>query len=168
MDTTPIEPMNPSTLYGAYTQITPNAHGGLNFPPDVHAVQSTSSIGTENWAPSSVFHPGFVPFSHSPSPPFTPATSSSVLQNGTHSRPSTSTSAPDYIWLPQRQYALTAHHFIPATPILFNVDSGEPGIRLSAALNRKFAHLKDRDDLVYESSKSPTITMRLEVCDFSE
>lgn len=103
------------------------------------------------------------PLPNSPStyhfPPLIPTTSSSVtLQPVT----------PNRLPLPQRPYALTVHHFTPAHPILFNVDSGEPGIRLSAALNRRFTHLRDRDDLVFESSRSPTITMRLEVCGFSE
>ncbi|KAF9650499.1 hypothetical protein BDM02DRAFT_1381798 [Thelephora ganbajun] len=103
---------------------------------------------------------GPTPFYHSPSS--VPVTSSSPLQPVVSHRPSVSTNPPDYAWVPQRQYALTAHHSTPAHPIVFNVNSGEPGIRLSAALNRKFAHLRDRDDLVFESSKSPTITMRLE------
>lgn len=82
--------------------------------------------------------------------------------------PSTLTSSLHYVLVPQRKYGSAAHHFAPVNPIEFNVDSGEPGIRLSAALNRKFSQLRDRDDLVFESNKSPTITMRLEVCGISE
>ena len=101
------------------------------------------------------------------SPPFVPSTVSPTMQFAVSGGLSMSTNPPEYIWVPQRQYALTAYHFAPAQPILFNADSPEPGIRLSAALNRRFTYLRDRDDLVFESSRSPTITMRLEVRDSS-
>lgn len=125
--------------------------------PDVHAVQSTV-----NWALPTILSPD--PILSSPSPSFTQTTPSPIPQSVVLYGLPVSTNQPDYMWVPQRQYALTAHQFNPVQPILFNVDSGEPGIRLSTALNRKFSHLRDRDDLVFESSKSPTITMRLEVC----
>jgi hypothetical protein len=139
----------------------------LYIPLDMHAVQPVPSMNHDSWVPSSILYPTDLPtlFPHSPSPPFVPEVhnSTTLRPSLVHSRPSTSTNPPDYVWVPQRQYVLTAHHFAPAPPITFNVDSGEPGIRLSAALNRKFSHLKERDDLVFESNKSPTITMRLEV-----
>ena len=155
--------MNPSTQRGVYAPIIPgNVPGGVfHMSTGEHAIQSTPLTSPVNWAPSNTLHHD--PMSpHSPS--FVPATSSSPLQSVISDPPSLSTNPPDYTWVPQRQYALTAHHFTPANPILFNVDSGEPGIRLSAAFNRRFSHLRDRDDLVFESSRSPTITMRLEVC----
>ena len=160
--------MNSPTRGGVYTQIFPtdsvgdSSHEQLYMvPAGVHAIQSTNP---ENW-PQSILHPSPMPFCHSPSFVM-PATSSSTLQPAIQNGPSASTNPPAYTRVPQRQYALTAHHFTPAPPILFNVDSGEPGIRLSAALNRRFTRLRGRDDLVFESSRSPTITMRLEVRDF--
>ena len=132
------------------------------MPAGVGAVQSTPWRNPENWArPETIPHPNSMPFN--PSPSFVPATASPTVRFTISNRPPTPVRPPDYTWVPQRRYALTAHNFAPAHPILFNVDSGEPGIRLSAALNRRFTHLGGRDDLVFESSRSPTITMRLEV-----
>lgn len=127
------------------------------------AAQPILLSSSENWRPQNIFHPDPLHFHHSPS--FASPTSSSTLQSPIPNTLSPSTNPQDYTRVPQRQYALTAHHFTPANPILFNVDSGEPGIRLTAALNRRFTNLRDRDDLVFESSRSPTITMRLEVRD---
>lgn len=135
------------------------------MPKGVRAVQSTLLRGPENWAPQNTLHLDPMPFNLSS--PFMPTISSSTAQFTIPNGPSMSTSPPEYTWVPQRQYALAAYQFTPAPPILFNADSAEPGIRLSAALNRRFTNLRDRDDLVFESSRSPTITMRLEVCDFS-
>ena len=154
-----------TTWHGVYTSMVPPPDDAWYTPLGMHPVQSTSSMDHGTWVPSSTPHPDFMLFPHSP--PFVPATSDSTSQPMFHSTPSTSTNSSDYVWVPQRPYALTAHHFVPTQPIEFNVHSGEPGIRLSAALNRKFSQLKDRDDLVFKSNKrSPTITMRLEVCGF--
>ena len=158
-----IESMNSTLWHGEYAPTI--SHGPFYLTSGVHAVQSTPPIDTENWLPPSDPHHNLIPTPHPPS--FVPDTGS-TLQAAVDSRPSMSADLPDYVWLPQRPYALTAHHFTPAHPIEFKVDSGESGIRLSAALNRKFSHLKDRDDLVFELSKSPTITMRLEVRGFSQ
>jgi len=133
------------------------ASGDSYMPTGLYAVQSTS----ENRVPQTIPHPDPIPFPHHL--PLGPTTPSSSLQSVAPNPLPPSTNLPDYVWVPQRQYTLTAHHFTPANPILFNVDSGEPGIRLSTAINRRFTHLRDRDDLVFESSRSPTITMRLEV-----
>lgn len=158
--------MDSSTWRGGYTPTLPVPHDPFYMPPSMHAVQQSPSMGHGNWALSGTLHPDFIPFHHSP--PVVPETSNTILQPMIHDRLSTSTNSPDYVWVPQRQYGSNTHHFTPAHPIVFNVDSGEPGIRLSAALGRKFAQLKDRDDLVFASNKSPTITMRLEVCGFPE
>lgn len=136
----------------------------LYMPTGEFAIQSTQLRGPENWASQNTFHPDPTSFDLSPS--FVPTPVGSTVQFTIPNGPSVSTNPPDYIWVPQRQYALPAYHFTPAQPILFHTDSGEPGIRLSAALNRRFTHLRNRDDLVFESSRSPTITMRLEVCGF--
>lgn len=148
---------------GIHTPTYPVPDDSLYIPVDTHTVQSTPSMDHGRWASPSTLHPEFMVFPLSP--PIVPAPFNSTPPHMVHDGPSTST---NYVWVPQRQYALTAHHFAPAPPIVFNVDSGEPGIRLSAALSRKFSQLKDRDDLVFESNKSPTITMRLEVCRLSE
>ena len=144
---------NPSTGHGLYAEGDSYIHTGL------YAVQPTS----ENRVPQTIPHPD--PMSFLPPPPLAPTTPSSSSQSVIPNLLPPQTNLPDYLWVPQRQYTLTAHHFTPANPILFSVDSGEPGIRLSTAINRRFSHLRDRDDLVFESSRSPTITMRLEVCD---
>ena len=169
-----IEPGNSFPQRGVYAQMFPtnpigsNPQETLYMPAGVHAVLPTPSRSPENqWALQNVLHPDPVPFN--PSPSFAPVTSSSAVQFVVPPGPPVSTNPPpNYTWVPQRQYALTAYHFTPAHPILFDAGPGEVGIRLSAALNRRFAHLRDRDDLVFESSRSPTITMRLEVCGVSE
>jgi len=137
-----------------------NGPGGISYmyTTGEHAIQPTPPTSPRNWP---LHHDPMT--SHSPSP--VPTTSNSPLQSVISDPPSLSANSSDYTWVPQRQYALTAHHFTPTNPITFNVDSGEPGIRLSDAYNRRFTELRDRDDLVFESSRSPTITMRLEVCD---
>lgn len=129
----------------------------------VHAVQPTPLGSPGMWAPrNGILHPGSTP--PNLSPPFTPVTPTTTVQSVIHNGPPVPTNPQNYVLVPQRQYALTAYHFTPAHPISFSTGPGEPGIRLSAALNRRFTHLEDRDDLVFESSRSPTITMRLEVC----
>ena len=164
-----MEPVDPSAWRGPYAPILPTIPIGDSpqeiyyMPTGVYPVQSTPLTTHENWVSQTILHPGSVPFCPSPLP--VPVASGSALQPVIPNPLSLSTNPPDYVWVPQRQYALTAHHITPADPILFNVDSGEPGIRLSAAINRRFTHLRGRDDLVFETSKSPTITMRLEVCD---
>lgn len=169
MSTVSTDQVNSSTQRGVYTPMASTiplggaGHEIFYIPTGVHTMQSTSLTSPESWALSSTPHPAPIPFHRSPS--FMPATPGSPSQSVIPRPPSLSANPPDYTWVPQRQYALTAHHFIPADPILFNVDSGEPGIRLSAAYNRRFTHLRDRDDLVFESSRSPTISMRLEVRD---
>jgi len=161
-------PVNPATGRDIYAPILPatpvgdSSQENYYMSAGVYTVQSTPLTTHGNWVPQTILHPDSMPFHHPPS--LLPTTSSSPLQSVIPNPLSLSTNPPDYVWVPQRQYALTAHHFTPANPILFNVDSGEPGIRLSAAINRRFTHLRDRDDLVFEMSKSPTITMRLEVC----
>ena len=120
------------------------------------AVPPTPLPSPENWASQRPLPSGSMPSHHLPL--------QMPLRGTTPNLPSLSANLAEYVWLPQRQYALTAHHFTPASPILFNADSGEPGIRLSAALNRRFTNLRDRDDLVFKASRSPTITMRIEVC----
>lgn len=160
-----MEPVNPSMGRDIYAPILPaipvsdSSRENYYLSADVYAAPLTTH---GNWVPQTILHPDSMPFHHSPPP--LPATSSPPPQSVILNPPSLSTNPPDYVWVPQRQYALTAHHFTPANPILFNVDSGEPGIRLSTAINRRFTQLRDRDDLVFEMSKSPTITMRLEVC----
>ena len=133
--------------------IIPSASASLGIY--LPTVPPTTLTSPENWAPQRSLHSGSMPSHHAPL--------QVPLRFATPNLPSSSANPPEYVWLPQRQYSLTAHHFTPASPILFNADSGEPGIRLSAALNRRFTHLRDRDDLVFKSSRSPTITMRLEV-----
>ena len=162
-ETPSIEQMNHSMWHGVYPPIysTIPVGGSSQEPFYIPPVQTTTLSGLEGWASPSTPHPNPTPFNLSPPP--VPATPNSLVPNRLH----VPANPPDYTWLPQRQYGLTAHHFTPAQPILFNVNFGEPGIRLSAALSRKFTHLRDRDDLVFESSRSPTITMRLEVCGFS-
>lgn len=148
---------------------TPVGHslqGRFYTSAETHAIQLNQLSAAGGWVPQNSPLPNSTPQNHSL--PSGPAASSSTLQPAIPNTPPVSTYPPDHTMLPQRQYSLTAHHFIPAHSISFNVDSGEPGIRLSAALNRRFTHLRDRDDLVFESSRSPTITMRLEVCDLSE
>ena len=164
-DATPsIEPMGSDTWRGVHPSM-PTVIGDATYvPPGIYTVQSTPFGGREDWSPPS---PPETDLSLSPYSPFVPTNPDSSLQHIAHDGPSTSSNSPNYVWLPQRPYTLTAHHFVPMDPIEFNVDSGEPGIRLSAAFNRKFSELKNRDDLVFESNKSPTITMRLEVCGFS-
>lgn len=159
----PIDPMNPSSWSGGYPPVSPISDGTFVIPPGIHVAQPTPSTGPETWAPWNVLQQAnYTTFPHTSS--VVPATPNSPLQPVTSGRPLMLTYPPDYVWVPQRPYTLTAHHFAPAPPIVFNVDGGEPGITLSAALNRRFSHLRDRDDLVFESSKSPTITLRLEVC----
>ena len=142
----------------------PTTHVGGNpqellYPPaGVHGLGSPGS-----WASGDVIlYPGSVSFDLSPS--FAPATSTSTVQSVILNGPPVPTNPQSHTLVPQRQYALTAYHFAPAHPITFNAGPREPGIRLSAALSRRFTHLENRDDLVFESSRSPTITMRLEVC----
>ena len=143
------------------------SQGILYGPAGAHTVCPTTLGSPGKWAPhQTLLHPGPVPSGLSPS--FTSATPTPTVQSVIQNGPSVSTNPPDYTLVPQRQYALTAYHFTPAHPISFNSGPGEQGIRLSAALNRRFTHLEDRDDLVFESSRSPTITMRLEVCDSFE
>lgn len=133
------------------------------MPTGVCAVQSTPPRSPENWAPQNALHPDPLP-----SPQFMPCMATPTRYFEIPNRPSASTNPPNHVRVPQRPYTLTAYHFTPAHPILFNAGPAEPGIRLSAALNRRFTHLRDRDDLVFESSRSPTITMRLEVRHFFE
>jgi len=141
-----------------------NPQGFLYMPTGVHE-QPTPFGSPGRWASSHVLlHSDST--SAGISPPFTPATLSPTVRLVTPNIPPAPTNTQNYASVPQRQYALTAYHFTPAHPISFHTGPGEPGIRLSAALNRRFTSLEDRDDLVFESSRSPTITMRLEVCDF--
>ncbi|KAF9785539.1 hypothetical protein BJ322DRAFT_837891 [Thelephora terrestris] len=159
VNTPPIGTTNSPAWNGDYMPTLLTSQEYLCMTPGIRTVPSTPSIGIEYWIPPSDPHPNPIPIFNSSS--FVSG-SSSTLQFAVHTRQSISPNPPDYPRVPQRPYALTAHKFTPTHPIEFKVDSGEPGIRLSAAHNRMFTHLKDRDDLVFELSKSPTITMRLE------
>jgi len=157
------------TRHGVNMPTYPTTHVGgssqelLYMPAGMCEAQQTQFGSPGSWAsPDVPLHPGSASFD--PSPSFTPTTLALTAQPVTQNGLPVSANPQNYILVPQRQYALTAYHFTPAHPISFNTGSGEPGIRLSAALNRRFTHLEDRDDLVFESSRSPTITMRLEVC----
>ena len=156
------------TRHGVNMPMYPTIHAGNNsqgilyMTAGVREVQPTPFGSPRSWASSDVpVHSDST--SVGLSPPFTPATLAPTVQSVTPNRPRVPANTQSYALVPQRQYALTAYHFTPAHPISFNTGPGEPGIRLSAALNRRFTHLENRDDLVFESSRSPTITMRLEV-----
>ena len=168
-DTHSIELGSSPTRHGFNMPMYPTIHAGDNsqgllyMPAGVCEVQPTPFGIPGRWAsPDGLLHSDST--SVSVSPPFTPATLAATVQSVTPNGPPEPANTQDYTLVPQRQYALTAYHFTPAHPISFNTGPREPGIRLSAALNRRSAGLEDRDEPVFESGRSPTIMMRLEVC----